>query len=105
LGTQELIGPLASLLDFDSSAGLAVGEIPARALKWSLRVVVQATRALTNLFYEGPSHDTTRTHAQTIALMVLVGVMWRVAGGGLDVRQRARRSCSAKSSRVPRSRT
>ena len=65
--TQELVARLAGLLDYESSASLAVGEIPADALKWSQRVVVQATRALTNLFYEGThrchSSSTHRCHS------------------------------------------
>lgn len=61
--TQELVARLAGLLDYESSASLAVGEIPADALKWSQRVVVQATRALTNLFYEGTHrHHPSSTH-------------------------------------------
>ncbi len=53
LGQEELVTLLAGFLDYDSSRSNLLGDIPTDALRWSQRIVAQASRALTNIFYEG----------------------------------------------------
>jgi hypothetical protein len=103
--TQELVTRLAGLLDYESSASLAVGEIPADALRWSQRVVVQATRALTNLFYEGTHRRPPHSFSMPQLTTGCASCACVVSCVSCLNEQRMRRSCSARSSRAERSRT